>query len=306
MNIHLCPPEIHSYICQLACLDDGRTVRALSLVSQYLREISRPFLYQSLAISGPNKISILASKLERTPAHLRSIHHLFISTQPTPGESNHEPINPPNTAESTAILRILTFAAPTLETLSFVSSPATSTPAISRLFRTYFPRLRELSISGFYPFPSSPGKMPSLERLHLHGNRNPHGLLETGGLEQTCPALTHIRVSGLSTAVSFALELHEAFSGIETSPFPSKLPPRVHYVAVQPAPPLPPSGKPAAANARDQLMVEQLKAAKSPQGVIFSLLARTNTHIPDESFRRDWIDRLEGREGCWATPIASH
>ncbi|GLB43626.1 hypothetical protein LshimejAT787_1401380 [Lyophyllum shimeji] len=179
-----------------------------------------------------------------------------------------------------------------------------STPAISRLFRTSFPRLRELSVSGFYPFPTSPAKMPSLERLHLHGNRNPHGLLQSGGLDEACPSLTHIRVSGLSMAVSFALELQEALSNVETSPFPSKLPPRIQHVAVQPAPPLPASGKPAASHARDQLMMEQLAAVKTPRGVTFSLHPRGHADIPDESFRQDWLAQLDGGEGCWAIPVS--
>ncbi|KAF5385359.1 hypothetical protein D9615_001019 [Tricholomella constricta] len=306
MNMKLCPPEIHSYICELACLDDGRAVQALSLVSRYFRDIARPFLYQSLSISGSDKISMLASELETTPPHLRSMRHLFISTHPTSGKLNNEPTIPSTGLESTAILRILTLAAPTLETLSFVSaSPAMSTSSISRLFRTSFPRLRELSVAGFYPFPSSPGKMPSLERLHLHGNRNPHGLLQMGGLDEACPSLTHLRVSGLSMAVSFALELQEAFSGVETSPFPSKLPPGVRHVVLEPAPPFPfpASGKPAASHARDQLMMEQLEDLTPPQGVEFSLLARADAHIPCDTFRRDWIERLDGTEGCWATSV---
>ncbi|KAG5649114.1 hypothetical protein H0H81_006177 [Sphagnurus paluster] len=242
------------------------------------------------------------SKLELTPPHLRFIRHLFISTHSNGEVTDQEPRKLSNGLESTAVIRILTLAAPTLETLSFVStSPAVSTSSISRLFRTSFPRLRELSISGFYPFPSSPGKMPLLERLHLHGNRNPHGLLQLGGLDNACPSLTHLRVSGLSMAVSFSMELQDAFNGMENSPFPSKLPPRIRHVVVEPAHPLPLSGKPAALHVRDQLMMEQLTDLKSPEGLKFSFLPRAvNQSIP-ESFKKDWLARLCGAEACWMT-----
>ncbi|KAG6852205.1 hypothetical protein C0991_002017 [Blastosporella zonata] len=301
MNMNVFPPELHSYICELACHDDGRTVRALSLVSKYFREISRPFLYQSLSISGSIQIIALASALQNTVPHLRSVRHLFLSTHskndvtPTPKATD--------AADTAAILRILTLSASTLETLSFVSgSPSMGTMSISRLFRTSFPRLRELAISGFYPFPSAPGKMPRLERLHLHGNRNPHGLLQAGGLDEACPSLTHLRVSGLSMAVTFAVELREAFAGSDQSPFSSKLPSSLRHVDVQPVGPPTTSGKGTAAvqarenatnHARDELMMTHLKGLQPPQGVAFSLLPRAETDSTYDTFRREWSDRSD-------------
>ncbi|KAG5642017.1 hypothetical protein DXG03_003789 [Asterophora parasitica] len=303
MNMNLCPPEIHSYICELACLDDGRTVGALSFVSRYFREVARPFLYQSLLISGSEKIATLVTKLENTPPHLRLIRHLFLSTHSITRPSEYEAAKPSSALEGTAILRILTIAAPTLETLSFVSaSPAMSTSSISRLFRTSFPLLRELSVSGFYPFPSSPGKMPSLERLHLHGNRNPHGLL-SGGLDDACPSLTHLRISGISQAVSFAQDLRAAFSGIEDDDlFPSKIPPGVRNIVVELASQLQISGKPPKATVeREQSMLKLLTELTPPQGVDFSLIRGVDTLSPGESFRRDWVGRLRGASGCWSS-----
>ncbi|KAG6885155.1 hypothetical protein C0993_005518, partial [Termitomyces sp. T159_Od127] len=273
--MNLCPPEIHSYICQLACLDDGRTVRALSLVSRYFRQISRPFLYQSLFISGSERIAALDSALQKTPSHLRLVRHLFLSTHKNDGSATHTP-KATDSADSASILRILSTCAPTLETLSFVSlSPSIGTLTISRLFRTAFPHLEELFISGFYPFPSAPGKLPALQRLHLHGNRNPHGLLEAGVLDEACPSLTHLRVSGLSMATTFALELQAAFKGDDESPFPSRLPRSLRCVAVQPAAPqLQVSGKGAANLARDEMMMMQLEKLEVPEGIEFTLLPK--------------------------------
>ncbi|KAG6856826.1 hypothetical protein H0H87_000303 [Tephrocybe sp. NHM501043] len=305
MNMNLFPPELHSYICNLACIDDGQTVRALSLVSKYFCEISRPFLYQSLSISGSIQITTLATTLQNTAPHLRSIRHLFLSTHSKNADASPTP-KATDVADSAAILRILSFSAPTLETLSFVSgSSSMGTMSISRLFRTSFPRLRELSISGFYPFPSAPGKMPRLERLHLHGNRNPHGLLQAGGLDEACPSLTHLRVSGLSMAVSFVQELREAFTGEDDLPFASKLPSSVRCVVVQPAGVPVASEKSSAAmqaresvtnNARDEVMMSHLKALQPPQSVVYTLLPRAEADGPYVTFRREWSDRLEGSE----------
>ncbi|KAG6893693.1 hypothetical protein C0992_008992 [Termitomyces sp. T32_za158] len=292
MSINLFPPEIHSHICQLACQDDGRTVRALSLVSKYFRQISRPYFYQSLSISGSAQITALDLALKTTPPHLRLVRHLFLSTHKNDASATHTP-KATDSTDSASILRILSLCAPTLETLSFVSlSPSIGTLAISRLFRTSFPHLRELSISGFYPFPSAPGKMPSLQRLHLHGNRNPHGLLEAGVLDEACPSLTHLRVSGLSMATTFALELQAAFKGDDESPFPSKLPGGLRCVTVQPAPCLQVSAKGAANMARDQMMMTQLEKLEIPEGIEFTLLPRPSIDGPSEVFRREWSDRL--------------
>jgi len=297
-SLYLCPPEIISYIFELACLDDGHTVRSLSLVAQYLRQLSRPYLYQSLMIVGFDKISALESKLDATPPHLRVIRHLFISTHKP--ESTSETAND---SQSAALLRVLTLAAPTLETLSFVASTSSSsTLAISRLFRTAFPRLRELSVSGFYSFPSSPGKMPRLERLHLHGNRNPHGLFQLGVLEEVCPSLTHLRVSSLSMAVSFAGELQDACSGVQKPPFSSKLPPRTKTIIVQPAPPS--TALFGRARSRHQLMMEQLEALKPPKGLHLHLLPAPERDEYFEIFKRGWAERVSGEESFWAIASA--
>jgi len=305
MTMKSCPPELHSYICQLAGQDDGRTIRALSLVSKYFKEITAPYAYQSLSISGPEQINKLASKLESTPLHLRHIRHLFLSDA-VPNKPHRTSEGESHAPNSTATTRILALAAPTLESLTFISSnPATNTQSISRLFRLSFPHLRELSVSGFYPFPSLPGKFPRLTHLHLHGNRNPHGLLQLGGLDEVCPSLTHLRVSGLSMAVSFAQELEEAFRCDEetTALFPSRLPPHVECVVVQPGSPGP-AGKLTSAISlkREQVMNERFATVKAlaTKGIKFVVMEGSEVEPLLETLKRDWVDRLEGSEGGWA------
>ena len=305
MNMEACPLELHSYICQLAGLDDGKTIRALSLVSKYFCEVARPYIYQCLSISGPVQVNILLSKLESTPSHLRHIRHLFLSDK-TFDKPARNPRSTPPASEPSAVTRILTLAAPTLESLTLVySNPITGTYAIARLFRLSFPHLRELSVSGFYPYPSLPGRFPRLTHLHLHGNRNPHGLLQTGGLDEACPSLTHLRVSGLSTAVSFAQELQQAFSDDEetASLFPSRLPPHMEYVVVQPGSPGLAGKSPSATlHKRDEVMKERLAAVKkfATKGVRYNMLEGSEVGPVLEAFKRDWVDRLEGGHGGWA------
>ncbi|KAF8500444.1 hypothetical protein F5888DRAFT_1921019 [Russula emetica] len=47
-----CPPEIHAYIFELACTDGGAAGIALSSVSHYVRAISAPYQWYTLAVAG--------------------------------------------------------------------------------------------------------------------------------------------------------------------------------------------------------------------------------------------------------------
>ncbi|KAF8956635.1 hypothetical protein BDZ97DRAFT_1907119 [Flammula alnicola] len=204
------PTELHAYICQLACTDDGSSIRTLNVVSKYFQEVSRPYLYHNVSAFGMVQILCLLERLERTPPHMRHIHHLFLSDVPSDPSSSKSPFRLSD-FENQALSRIITSSAPTLETLSLVANaPFSSTSLIARVFRTPFPLLHSLAISGFYPFPSSLGKFPSLKRLHLNGNRNPHGLLHMCSLEEACPSLTDLKITGLGAAGAFVMELEDA------------------------------------------------------------------------------------------------
>ncbi|RPD53910.1 hypothetical protein L226DRAFT_538848 [Lentinus tigrinus ALCF2SS1-7] len=236
------PLELHTQIFQFACTDDGSTARALSLVSRYVRAAAAPFHYQSLAISGLDQMNELVARLEAIPPHLRRIRRLFLSDW-THADTQKRSMSLTDMerydAEKALASRILDFAAPTLESLAVVAScPYTAPPLVGHLFSVPLPRLRELSIHGFYPFPRLPGTMPKLEQLHLSGNRNPHGLFQLGALEAACPNLTHLRVSDVANATSFARELHAAAlpptdASCDTSPFPTVLPSRLQNIVVE-------------------------------------------------------------------------
>ena len=74
-----CPPEVCAQIYAFACCDDGRTGRALSLVSKLTNEISRPYKLQSISVIGHNQLYAFADLVERTPHHLRRIRCIFVS-----------------------------------------------------------------------------------------------------------------------------------------------------------------------------------------------------------------------------------
>lgn len=210
------PLELHAQIFQAACVDDGTTARALSLVSHYMRDVSKPFLYQSVVVAGLDALTTFTHKLTQLPPHLRRIRHLFLSDW-THKASLNRVIGSDDASmdrydqEEAIIMRILEYAAPSLETLAFsVFCPYNATPLIGHLFAMSFPRLTHLAVHGFYPFPSTTNAMPRLTRLYLSGNRNPHGLFQTGGLSAACPNLADLTVTGLVSAASFPLELRTA------------------------------------------------------------------------------------------------
>ncbi|KZP29742.1 hypothetical protein FIBSPDRAFT_673766, partial [Athelia psychrophila] len=197
------PVELTSHILQFACTDNGDTARRLSLVSAHFRQVVQPYRYQSIAVTGYTQISTLEQILSSTPAHARHTRDICITdTSQTPDDAKRV---------APHLTRLLALLAPALATLSLsCAHPRTSTILISFLFGLHHPRLQELSVRGYYPFPALPRGMPALSHLHLSGNRNPHGLLLAGGLEAAFPGLTHLRVSGLQGAKTFAGEVVEA------------------------------------------------------------------------------------------------
>ncbi|KZT02002.1 uncharacterized protein LAESUDRAFT_730711 [Laetiporus sulphureus 93-53] len=296
--------ELHAQIFDYACTDDGSTARSLSLVSRYMREVVRPFLYQSLVVSGFDQMSELEARIRHLPPYLRRIRHLFLSGRKKSQVAEERDIEHREVEESLA-KSILTLAAPTLEALTLITSfPLSSTSMITYLFSLSLPQLCELSIKGFYPFPSKRLAMPRLERLHLSGIRNPHGLLGFGALDAACPSLTHLRISGLVSAVSFACELREALHPERSTPlrFPATLPRTIEHVVVQ-------SGSfpkgfhqysaARMGHAEMAATLEELLLAAEDTEVKFTLSCQNDDTY--EGMLRSWTDRLGNGEGCWST-----
>jgi len=289
------PPELHAYICQAAC---GDTIRALHRVSRYFREVSRPYLYHTISAVGLRQITALLDRLEHTPAHLRHIHHLFLSDVPSSQSSTAAASQVRLTlTECNAIIHVVALSAPTLKTFSFLAgSPFSSTSLIGRIFRTSFPHLHTLAVSGFYPFPSLSGNFPSLARLHLDGNRNPQGLFQVSALEEACPALTDLKVSGLGAAAMFLIELGETLKGDNISngdgeaTIPARLPPQLQRLTIQ-AGPEPSACSPIVA-LKDEAMILTMELVKikfqGHPGVKLSVLERSPAGMSLQDFKMDW------------------
>ena len=240
------PIELHSQIFELACTDDGTTARSLSMVSRYVREVSQPFALQSIAVSGLCSLTGLVNKLELLPSHKRRVRKLFISDW-TRKEAELKAISSSDAdmdryeVERLTITRLLGLVSPTIESLSFViSCPFNSTRLIGYLFSLNLPFLEDLLVYGFYPFPSSESNLPNLRRLHLSGNRNPHGIFQSGSLQTAMPKLEELRISGLVSAASFAEELRSAVSPTgqveRMSQFPVALPTGLKRITVSTGP----------------------------------------------------------------------
>ncbi|KDQ62125.1 hypothetical protein JAAARDRAFT_189495 [Jaapia argillacea MUCL 33604] len=73
-----CPAEICELIFTYACVDDGSLGRSLSLVSRYIKDVSRTTRYQSVSISGLDEMLSLNTILEGSPPEYRKVRNLFI------------------------------------------------------------------------------------------------------------------------------------------------------------------------------------------------------------------------------------
>lgn len=182
----------------MACDDEGRTGRSLSLVSRYIHDVSEDIKYRSLAVWSMPQILRCHQVLLTKPPHLRRIIHLFISAheQVRPGEEGPVegyqwgtqihyvsafifPLSPSHFVFAdlmssqgyacNAFFGILTMAAPTLRTFYLCSSIARPTVLLS----VPMPNLVEFTLfNGFPAVPTiSPPSVdfPSLKRLRFTG-----------------------------------------------------------------------------------------------------------------------------------------
>ncbi len=263
------------------------------MVSLYFNEVTKPFLYRNIAVSSVEQIFALSERLSVVPAHLRRIRNMFLSDTPSS-------LGPSHSENATKLLRtvaqILALAAPTVLSLALACRSFVSTAIFASVFRTTFPVLRSLTISGFYPYPSFPNKFPKLEYLHLNGNRNPSGLLEMWILEEACPSLSSLQVTGLSSAGSFIAELEAAVRASELADsqladLTARFPPHLKVLSVQ-AGPIPDRMLGEAALLNDKVMVDGLWALKTRNGgtgaIKIFLLERPKQSLSVEDVKKQW------------------
>ncbi|KAF5323250.1 hypothetical protein D9619_013509 [Psilocybe cf. subviscida] len=270
---------------------------------------------------------MLLQRLE--PETLSRVHNLFLSddvhpaknTSPAtdrtnrPGTKDASSITPasltrtpslPNKTVNT-LTRLLTLCGPSLRVLSVAITSSSSPTLFARLFRMQFPELCSLSISGYYPFPSTPNVFPKVRTMKLHGNPNPSGLLAMGTLEDACPLLDTLEVRGVKRSSCFVGEVERAvcmeilaqgsdsdslrevdssFRGLddEQEAFPPRLPKTVRTIVIQ-------SLADANTNPPTTLGVPLMPA--KAHGVHMSLLPPAQTTSIDE-LRKAWMSASSG------------
>ncbi|KIJ93709.1 hypothetical protein K443DRAFT_381482 [Laccaria amethystina LaAM-08-1] len=73
-----CPPEVWAIIFSMACRDNGNTAIALSRVSRLINTYSKPYRYQSIALTNCDQINAFESTIASLPPELIRIRNLFV------------------------------------------------------------------------------------------------------------------------------------------------------------------------------------------------------------------------------------
>ncbi|EKM49564.1 uncharacterized protein PHACADRAFT_106063, partial [Phanerochaete carnosa HHB-10118-sp] len=73
-----CPVELWLRFASLACTDGGKTGCSLSLVSRYVRDATKRFRYQSIAIISEQSLISFARLIQNTIPSPANIYHLFV------------------------------------------------------------------------------------------------------------------------------------------------------------------------------------------------------------------------------------
>ncbi|RPD57258.1 hypothetical protein L226DRAFT_489352 [Lentinus tigrinus ALCF2SS1-7] len=222
-----CPIEILGLIFTLACVDDGYTGRALSLVSKHIRGVSRKYAFQSIALYGSHQLSAFAALLERVDPQHGRVRNLYLADRRRvwmeykPGQDKTSWIrarvtedfhitDPAREYSSDAILSIFRRTAPTLRTLTLLLFDRYDEMALSMPF----PALQELTIYGSLLNHHGNAEIPqcgALQRLHIVQDFSLRKSVPRA-VSIVAPSLTHLRISRL---VSSGLGSGDIVHGLE-------------------------------------------------------------------------------------------
>ncbi|KAI0701123.1 hypothetical protein C8T65DRAFT_741820 [Cerioporus squamosus] len=222
-----CPNEVLGLIFTLACVDDGYTGRTLSLVSKHVRDTSRRYTFQSIALYGSCQLSAFAALLERVEPQHRRVRNLYLADRRRvwmeykPGQDraswlrerlteDFHVTDPAREYSSDAILRILRCIAPTLRTLAIFLFDRYDEMALTMPF----PALQELTIYGSLLNHHGNAEIPqcgALRRLHIVQDFSLRKSVPRA-VSRVAPSLTHLRISRL---VSSGLGSGDIVHGLE-------------------------------------------------------------------------------------------
>lgn len=316
------PTEVWLKIFALACTDTGKTGRSLSEVSRYIRDVSAEYRYQSVAACTAREVYELRDRLLGLPVRLRRVRHLHLNrtqrsrwdvdlTQLSKSEmarrlpqllDDQYGLSTDNIALDHRVQDILTWVAPTLETLSLVNFlPGSECSSV--LTRIQYPHLTELTVRGFVDIPLSPRFAPNLERLNGSYEAITRELSHV--LANIFPRLSHLRLSDTVTfdlsQMRIILELIVAL-GMYASSIPqhhsiARLPPNARrYLYIQPAI----STYRQTVTNHQYLHWARSLAAEYPYIVVLPTRTGFDKAIERERELQDWLARIQREPGYWA------
>ncbi|GJE99330.1 hypothetical protein PsYK624_155840 [Phanerochaete sordida] len=315
------PVETWLHIVALACTDGGRTGRALSLVSRKMLSVVDPIRFRCVLLAHEDQLRAFSRVLgARDPSP--TIHHLLIFVKKHSGGEAGVRDSTENFENS--LHKIISVAAPTVQTLAVHG--ITNDLGLCNLV---FPVLHDLAIDALPSNTASHAScFPSLRRLHISSHSRRRDFW--ADLARFAPALTHLRLSGLTQEASLSTFLRvllklpaERWSsnvvvagadsmddaGEECAPEDPAVAaavarlPALRHVVVQPLR-LEYEGWCGEGPFLHGLMKNGLQriasACAQRQGTRNMYLLQDGPRYSLEDARRDWLDAVEGGEGPWA------
>ena len=312
-----CPVEIIDQIFALACVDEGRTSHALSLVSKHFHDIASPYRFQALSIHFIEDLVRILDVVSRRPPHMRRVKHLYLNIVICgwiPSKA------------TTRIIQLLSLLSADLQTLSLFTLEHWVL-----IIPTELPALRELTLFAHINPPAFVGSLqaPRLERLHIaYYDSLPEGFAEC--ISRIAPKLTHLRISNVSqdrqhgngdllnAIASFnpgsSLEPKYTFPIRDTpsrkAEYPYKFPPSLQKCIIAQAATR--TIKYDSVQCLYTYLASQLErlGAEDTSGKLHILklapykratLYWDSSHYSDQwpEMRKEWEERIDGGDGCW-------
>ncbi|KAH9939296.1 uncharacterized protein BXZ73DRAFT_76013 [Epithele typhae] len=289
------PTEILHVIFKLACTDGGPTGVRLALVSKHFRVVARAVRFHSVALRDRASVDIFhrAFVQEIKEAQQGSenpctpiVQHLFVAERAT---------------QRSPIKKVLTLAAPTLETLAL----AAHNIPLSLLFSVAptLPALRELTVLGHTPKYFSelpPGKcvrvLPALKMLHLiledFTTSSKPTTISSDLKRWSCaaPKLHGVRLSRAPQAATLSWLSAMLVPKREDRPSPSVRAIALEVVAHR-------RGEP------DQLPEIEACEGKTPAEIALCVTRPRKSYgacpALETKLESEWTDRVEGWDGGW-------
>ncbi|KAI0088530.1 hypothetical protein BDY19DRAFT_906552 [Irpex rosettiformis] len=303
-----CPTELLLKIFTLACTDGGYTGCSLSLVSRGVHATSSPVKFHTVALRGVASMCLFLDLLESKSPHPPTVRHLFLydgdrrTDQPYAGQD-----------QADVAASIISTLGPSLLTLagSLIDIRAESATIMSP--QHHLPLLQDFSLMSIVT-PSRMGtvcvalpNLPNLRRLHewvtIYDSDN---IFDFNVLTDAAPNLEQIRLSGLNRSRGIPAMLDAAFKGIKVhwgewdkDGHEYKLPKNIKrfIVSCLDTTDWNKDGRLKEVDIRMLTRLSEL-ATEHKQVVLVPVLQRYTIQDNWE----DWLDVIEGGDGCWRIP----